>query len=296
MSKFFSPPYLLPGTDGIEMSPWKLFWNGDSVPLEQIVEGWVTGTDLRLTRAVSIDGAQVRADCGLAPDTPLDIVVSWFGNTAKMRRRVFVRRIVDRHNEIEAVLSGAELGGTAAVTTSLVLGADVPAAPAGAPHLRGSILVRDTVRVMLEGEGSMFPMAVVDFAPRPYENRSSWHVETSTDIDADFSAVFQVLVNEQDVELVKAIEADKPNRRQEALLDELTSGVMQTVLELAYAVKSQGMLGGGFEEGTVGQVLQGLVEQTGGRDIGDLSEPSQLSRRRTVFQAMARTMAAGRVF
>src|SRR5699024_8316696 len=126
--------------------------------------------------------------------------------------------------------------------------------------------------------------------------RASWHVETSTDLDADFSAMFQVLINEQDTELVAAIESDKPNQRQQALLDELSSGVMQTVLEVAYAMKSEGTLDGGFPDGTVGDVLARLVDQTGDVDLGDLSEIAESSRRRTVFQAMARKMSAGRMF
>lgn len=143
----------------------------------------------------------------------------------------------------------------------------------------------------------MFPMSVIDFAKRTYDSRASWFVETSTDLEANFSSVFQVMINEQDKALIKAIEAEKANREQQALLDELSSGVMQVVLELAYALKSTGELDSpDHGDGSVGQVLHGLVDQTGDLDLGDLRDPSQIARRQSRFQALARGIAAGRVF
>ena len=295
MREKLHPPYLLPAEEWIEATDWKISWRGDSLDLMPVIEDW-GGEDLRLTRAVAIDAAAIRQDCGLPEDAPLELVVTSFSNTTKMRRRVFRRRVEGRHNDIEAVLRGSEIGGTVTVFTRLVLGVDLPDGPPGTPRLCGSILAADSTRILVEGDGSMFPMAVIDFATRPYDARASWHVETSTDLDADFSAMFQVLINEQDTELVAAIESDKPNQRQQALLDELSSGVMQTVLEVAYAMKSEGTLDGGFPDGTVGDVLARLVDQTGDVDLGDLSEIAESSRRRTVFQAMARKMSAGRMF
>ncbi len=143
----------------------------------------------------------------------------------------------------------------------------------------------------------MFPMAVVDFRTRTYDDRSSWFVETSTDLGANFSAEFQVFINERDKALIKAIEADNPTREQQALIDELSSGVMQVVLELAYALKNNGELGPEeYGDGSVGQVLCGLIEQTGNLDVGDMYDPSQIGLRQSRFQAMARRIAAGRIF
>lgn len=143
----------------------------------------------------------------------------------------------------------------------------------------------------------MFPMAVIDFDKRLYDSRASWHVELSTAMDANFSSKFQVLVNEQDKALIKAIEADKPTKEQQSLLDQLSSGVMEVVLELAYAMKAQGELGAGdFEDGSVGSVLSGLVEQTGDIDVTHMTDPSQIGRRRSLFQGLARGLSVGRMF
>src|SRR5699024_722411 len=206
MRERLHPPYLLPGEDRIEATDGRISWRGESLELMPVLEDW-GGEDLRLTRALSIDVDAIRQDCGLPQDAPLELVVTSFGNTTKMRRCVFRRRVDGRHNDIEAVLRGGEIGGTVTVSTRLVLGADLPDAPPWTPRLCGSILAAYSTRIMVEGDGSMFPMAVIDFATRPYDSHASWHVETSTDMDADFSAMFQVLINDQDTELVTAIEA-----------------------------------------------------------------------------------------
>lgn len=143
----------------------------------------------------------------------------------------------------------------------------------------------------------MFPMAVVDFDTRAYDSRASWYVETSTAVDANFSATFQVLINEKDKALIKAIEAPKPTREQTALIDEFSAGVMATVIEFAYALKASGDLDqAAGAEGSVGDVLGGLVQQTGDLDLGRLSDPSEVARRRSLFQGMARGLAVGRTF
>lgn len=297
MAKDFTPPYLTPGVDVVDMQPWTLVDKGESVPLMSPVEDWVTGTDLPISRGVVVDTVLLREQCRLPEACSLGLVVSWRSDATKIQRHVFTRRVTEARNEIQVTLSGNEIGGTVQITTAVVLLEDVPHSALGAPHHRGSILVQDTVGVTLEGEGSMFPMAVIDFRQRAYDERASWFVETSTDLDANFSSTYQVMINELDKALIKAIEAEKPTREQQVLLDDLSSGVMQVVLELAYALRATGDLGSGpYGDGSVGQVLTGLVEQTGSADLIDMRDPSLIARRQATFQGMARGLAAGRAF
>ncbi|MCV7086975.1 hypothetical protein [Mycolicibacter hiberniae] len=297
MANEFTPPYLTPADEVVEMHPWMHLDRGGSVPLISPVDGWVTGTDIALSRGVVVDLAALRDQCRLPASIPLALVVSWRSDASKIQRHLFTRRLDRSRNDIQVTLPGSEIGGTIQITTAITLHEDVEAPLAGAPHIRGAVLVRDRVSVTLEGEGSMFPMAVVDFRTRTYDDRSSWFVETSTDLGANFSAEFQVFINERDKALIKAIEADNPTREQQALIDELSSGVMQVVLELAYALKNNGELGPEEHgDGSVGQVLCGLIEQTGNLDLGDMYDPSQIGWRQSRFQAMARRIAAGRIF
>lgn len=279
------------------MHPWMLVDRGQSIPLVSPVEDWVTGTDLSLSRGVLVDLTALRDQCRLPPDTPVTLVVSWRSDASKIQRQLFTRPLDGSRNEIQVTLPGAEIGGTVHISTTVALLEDIVEPAAGAPHMRGAILSRDRVSVTLEGEGSMFPMAVVDFTTRTYDDRASWFVETSTDLSANFSSEFQVFINERDKTLIKAIEAENATREQQALLDELSSAVMQVVLELAYALKANGDLGPEeYGDGSVGQVLRGLIEQTGDLDLGDMYDPSQIAWRQSRFQAMARRIAAGRIF
>lgn len=297
MAREFTPPYLTPSDEVVDMQPWSFLQHGESVPLVSPVEGWVTGTDLSLSRGIVVDLQSLRQECRLPDGCGLELVVSWRSDASKIQRCVYKRLLDSSRNEVQVTLSGREIGGTVRISTTLVLAEDLADPAPGSPHRRGSILVRDVYSVTLEGEGSMFPMAVVDFASRPYADLASWFVETSTDLEANFSSVFQVMINEHDKALIKAIEADKPTREQQALIDDLSSGVMQVVLELAYALKADGELKADeYGESTVGQVLFGLIEQTGDVDLGDLGDSSQIARRQSLFQAMARGIAVGRVF
>ncbi|MGB3286384.1 hypothetical protein [Mycolicibacter algericus] len=297
MASRFSPPYLVPAEDVVEMQPWLLLDGGESNPLTSPVDYWVSGTDLELSRGLVADLTQLREQCRLSADTPLGLTVSWRSDASKIQRCLMSRPLEESRNEIQVTLPGRQIGGTVQISTTIVLLTDVEVPAVGAPHRRGSVLARDVVSVTLEGEGSMFPMAVVDFTRRTYDDDASWFVETSTDPGANFSSAFQVMINERDAALIKAIEAEKPTREQQALIDELGSGVMQVVLELAYALKANGELDrDAYGDGSVGQVLQGLIEQTGNLDLGDISDASQIARRQSQFQALARRIAAGRVF
>lgn len=297
MAGEFTPPYLTPADDAVEMYPWRFLDRGESLPLVSPIDDWATGTDLILSRGVIVDAVSIRDQCRLPVDTRLALVVSWRSDASKIQCHLLTRRLEESRNDVEVTLPGNRIGGTVDISTAIIVLDDVAEPIPGAPRHRGAILAQDRVSITLEGEGSMFPMAVIDFARRTYDDRASWFVETSTDLSANFSSTFQVLINEQDRALIKAIEAEKPTREQQALLDELSAGVMQVVLELAYTLKSAGELRPEeYGDGSVGQVLHGLVEQTGDFELGESSDPSQIARIHSQFQAMARGIAAGRVF
>ncbi|MDO5731319.1 hypothetical protein [Corynebacterium sphenisci] len=291
-------PYLVPDPEALEMTEWQLIKGEDTEPLGAYVPDWTTGNDIQLSRSAQVDPERVREECRLPADARLGLAVSWMGNSSKIRQRVSLIRCTGERAWIRVRLPGDRLGGTVEVATSLVLLDDVASPEVGAPHRAGSILVRDVVTIALEGDGSMFPMAVADFRGQPFPDDASWFVRTSTNPDANFSGTFQVLVNEMDTALVAAIEAEKPNREQAALLDQMSSAVIETVLDLAYQMRARGDLDGTpREEGSVGDVLEALIGQTcGGGTFDELYEYGNNARRRAVFQGMARRLGAGRMF
>lgn len=291
-------PYLTPPAETVEMLPWFRADAEEQRPLEPLLPDWTPGADIRLTRVVGIDLHAVRKAARLDNGVTLGLVVSWISNSTKIRRRCFLKENPDSRQVIEVLLPGDEIGGTLELDTSLVV-IEYPGVPIpGVAHLPGSILLRDSQKIILEGDGSSFPMAVVDFNHTRYNPSASWHLETTTNIDANFSATFQVLINSKDEKLVKSIEADRPTKEQAVLLQGLSSGVMEVLLDLAYALDHDGTLNSVApqEDGTVGSVLQGLIIHTGSVDLGDFSDPGNSSFRKSQLQGMARDIAAGRVF
>lgn len=298
MIKDFSAPYLTPPAETVEMLPWHRTYGDEQCQLGPLLTDWTPGSDIRLSRVVGIDLDEVRETAGLHDDVTLGLVVSWVSNSTKIRRRCFLKGNPEERQAVEIVLPGDEIGGTLELDTSLVV-LDAPGEPVvGVAHRPGSILLRDSQKIILEGDGSSFPMAVVDFNHTRYNPSASWHLETTTDIDANFSATFQVLINQRDEKLVKSIEADRPTKEQTILLQELSAGVIEVLLDLAYALEYQGTLNitASQGDGSVGSVLQGLINQTGYIDLGDFSDPGNTSYRRSQLQGMARDIAAGRVF
>lgn len=298
MIKDLSAPYLTPPAEAVDMLPWHRTYGDEQRPLEPLLSDWTPGSDIRLSRVIGIDLDEVLGTTGLHDDATLGIVVSWVSSSTKIRRRCYLKRNPEENQPVEIVLPGDEIGGTLELDTSLVV-LDAPGEPVpGVAHWPGSILLRDSQKIILEGDGSSFPMAVVDFNHTRYNPSASWHLETTTDIDANFSATFQVLINERDEKLVKSIETDRPTKEQTILLQELSAGVMEVLLDLAYALEHQGTLNmtAPQEDGSVGSVLQGLINQTGNIDLGDFSDPGNSSYRRSQLQGMARDIAAGRMF
>lgn len=297
MIRNISAPYVLPREECVEMSPWSVQWNGSVAPLGSVLDGWASGDDVTISRIVRLDLDEIRMECGISADATLGLSVSWISDSTKIRQRIYLNRSLSNRNEIEVVLPGDRIGGTVEISTSLIVVASPVMKEKWIAQLPGSILAKDVNKVTLEGEGSMFPMAVVDFDGRVYDSSASWFVETSTDLEANFSATFQVMVNEKDKALVRAIEESKPSKDQICILDNMQSGVMQVVLELAYTLKHRGdLLDFEYGDGTVGETLWNLIEQTGNRNLDDMTDPSQIATRSAVFQGMARDLSAGRVF
>lgn len=295
----FSPldtPYLTPSPAALHAQEWSIE-NGDSLePLESSIPHWSQGTDIYVTRSIEIDRPEIIRTTGLPDAAVLGIAVSWFSDSTKFRRSVYRAPIGVEPVHIRARLSGDEISSTIKLRTSLILMNSLSFTPAWVASKPGSMLLREEVPISVEGDGSVFPMAVVDFTSTAYPNNASWYLVTSTQLEARFSSTFQVMINQRDEKLVKAIEATKPDREQTALLENLEHGVIATLLELAYFLRSEDSLDlEGHEDGSVGAVLAEFVVDSGDAAWDSESGSSRVSHRRAYFDSLARDIGAGRI-
>ncbi|WP_304348806.1 hypothetical protein [Corynebacterium frankenforstense] len=297
MIKEFYAPYLLPDSEDVHFGDWMLADREDPTPLPAAMPDWVAGTDIAVERTISVDLNAVREDCGLSDDVVLNLSLTWIGRSSKIRRTLLTTEARDGEMTVSCTLPGEELGGIVDIATRLVV-VDPGASPQpGVADMPGATLIKDVVSIALESDGSMFPVAVVNFVATTYPDQASWHLKTSTDLDANFGATYQVLINEADKKLVKAIESSNPTREEQVILDEMYSGVIEVVLEIALALRERGELeDGGYGEDTVGAVLTGLLRKLGDPDYLDFTDPRNFGLKRSRLQAAARSLSVGRIF
>ncbi|MFE5878653.1 hypothetical protein ACFQ6H_25615 [Rhodococcus sp. NPDC056506] len=287
--------YVLPHADHVNFGHWQNL-DGNEAPLGDEYPDWGGGTDIHLSRTLRVDETAIRAELRLTDEVPLRITTSWIASTSKIRRCVGHAEVAGGVETISVVLSGNELGGIVTLRTTLSIGAN-PTAPAGFPRLPGSVLALDEHRFILEGQSSTFPIGVIDFRTTPFDDNASWHLTTSTQLEASFTGRFRLEINDRDKALVGAIEATKPNNAQKALLDELMSGVGGLLVELAGLADAEGTLSSDiFDEDSIGGVLQDLLKRSAFVDPGAGDGPDSLAHRLAAVQGAVRRLGFGRAF
>lgn len=289
-------PFLTPEPTTITAEAWHYVMGDERHRLPKQFDNWTQGTPLRLTRNIEIDRNTIIEQTGLPENAELAIVVSWFSDATKIRRRVFRAPIHDHPLNVVANLNGDEISAGIELRTSLIVNRDVADCAPWVANRVGSVLLDERFRFTLDRAASGFPMAVVDFSVTHLPAAASWHLESSTVLDSRFSSSFQVLINEKDKALIAALEADKPNKVQSLLLDNLISEVLAETLRIAYALRCSGELElEGHEYGSVGEVLANLVKRTGDVPVDISSEAGRLPLIRTQFEALVRELGVGRL-
>lgn len=297
MFKPIQAPYLTPDSSVVAAEDWHLLRSSERVRLPEFLDDWTPGASLQLSRNIEVDRGRLLEQAHLPRDAELAVAVSWISGSSKIRRRVFRAAVGEEPLNVMPTLNGDEIGGKVTVRTSIILNSPLEGENFWIAHEVGSVLLSEEVSVSLDRSESGFPMAVIDFAASPYPAGASWHLETTTVLESRFTSGFQVLINDRDKKLVKAMEASNPSKEQRVLLDDLMAGVMTQTLMLAYALRRAGELDlEGHEFGSVGEVLANLIKRTNDLPIDVSADPSRWSLMRTQFEDMVRTLGIGRVF
>lgn len=286
-------PYLLPSEPSFEFAPWQRVVDSEPEALPGMIAGWAPGTPVALTRSLTVDLAEFLRTAGLPEDTELWINVSWIGSNSRIRERLRRQILVEGINVLDVSLPDERIGGTVTVRTTICLAHDLDVV-AGVASRPGSVLASDEESIILEGDSSTFPTAVVDFASVARHPKASWNLVVSDDVDASFGGRFLLEINEQDKKLVSAIEAEKPKGEQKVLIDSMMTGVGELLLELALRLRKSGRLQHGiYEEGSVGAVLNGLLERADFETTPDLDDPVGIAGLRSTLQGAAQSLGFG---
>jgi hypothetical protein len=215
-----SLPFRQADPNRVHCEPWQVHAGAVMGPLPSVLPHWDYGVDLSLVRNVSVAGAALRSDCRLPPEAQLHAVAVWRSTGSTVRGRGPSVPIAGAAESMEFALSaevpGKLLAEDVVISTQIVLVQAFKASDVLAARYPGSILWQDSVRVVVEGSGSRFPVEVVDFATvtwAPY--RAAWFLAwNSKDLDQPFLRNVRLFVNEGHRSVVEAAQATAPTAEQ----------------------------------------------------------------------------------
>lgn len=283
-------PYLLPDVTGVVLGAWERYDGEDWSPLGDQVDGWDPETDLVLRRSAEADWVKLKEQAGLESEFPVAVTTSWTASTSQMRALIATKQVPSFGRvTVQGVIPGRRASGVLELTTTVAIVTDWPDAPAGFARRAGSVFLTQTRRVTLEGSGSLFPVAIIDFTHTGFHPDASWHLTSPHDLSAPFMGTFLLYINERDTELVKAITASRPGAAQRVLVQEVHHQVAMTMLELAIeAEQHDGLLDSDWPAESAGDVLKSLRIAAGGQPPVDTAD------RRTWLAGISRRTANGR--
>lgn len=227
-----------------------------------------------MRRPVQIDLDRARAEAGLSPDADLTLAVVWSSTGANLRataERVGLKGPGTRQVDLDARLSGADLGGTLLLDTALVLAKGGVGDRPTAPRRRGSVLWTDRRSLRLQGDAPQFPMAIIDFAKTSFPDHAAWHLQISGDLQAATMGSMLLLVNEQNNLTATAFKnASKPRPVDRVVLSAVYADAARIMIE--HALRNEDYTDDTpFPEDTLGATLTALFRQLfPGQTVNDL--------------------------
>jgi hypothetical protein len=290
-------PYFVPPSSALLPIRWQIAAGDAWIDLPEWIEGWDADTNLVMRTIVEIDLTVLRAEAELEANAALTLNVSWSSSTSRMTGTVFTSELAAAVTDVHVELPAERIGGMISLLTTVSLRTDNPSASPGIARFAGSVFLRQETRVALEGDGAMFPVAVVDFAATPFDANSSWKLEATDDLSAPFLGAFQLLVNTRDEELVKAITSNATEGRNDLLVDELEARVAALLVELAFDARDELDLNSSWAQDSVGEVLAHFLSEARRLGLADgLLQDGNSAEFRSKLDGVVRSLGMGRAF
>lgn len=231
-------PYRRPPADVVTTGPWLRVVGAGVEKLPDELVDWDYDTLLVLRRQLCIDGTRVRESCGLPPDSQVRVAVVWSSTSSGLRGRAWSADVPEQDGfelDLTFELAGDELGGRLHLETILTLGSlGLDELPAAAPRRAGSVLWREVHPVSLQGDNSMFPIALADFEPLPYPTGAAWHLELGQNLEAQALGSILLLANERRELVAAALEAaGDPSDADRRVLSTIRTDIIRSLVERA---------------------------------------------------------------
>jgi hypothetical protein len=239
---------------------------GNVEKLPDELSDWDYDTTLALRRQLRIDGLRARRSCGLPPDAQVRVSVVWSSTSSGLRGRAQSATVPAQDGvelEIAFELAGGELGGRLGLETVLTLGTlGLDKISAAAPTRVGSVLWREVHPVSLQGDKTLFPVAIADFEPLPYPTGAAWHLELGQNLEAQALGSILLLANERREIVAAALEgAGDPNDADRRVLSAIRTDIIRSLVERALVDEDFGTETD-YPLGSIGALLAAVLRMT----------------------------------
>ena len=215
-------PFLTPSFEMVQCQSWQMVEPSNN-DLPYVLPEWDSATDIQVKRSIKVDLKNIWKSCELTLDDSIALVAEWASDGTSLRATSEKKLYLVGHQEgceIELLIPGSELGQSITLSTRLVFFPGVIEKSSKlSPRIPGSILWQDEHKVLLEGEGSRFPMETINFEKlNGVPLNSSWHLSWMPyEPELQLSANARLYLNNNSDEVIKSLTDSKPSEKKLAI-------------------------------------------------------------------------------
>ena len=246
---------------GVDLGLWHLEGpDEDLVRLSGEIPGWDYTYPIKLRRSLALDATAIREETRLPKGVPLQLTVVINSPPAKYRACVLAEDLTDPRCtiQLEVTVESFRLSGYFFIETSILLGKSISPRSFRA-HLKGSRLYEETVRVLLEGTASRFPVQLANFQDtfaRLMAPKARWYLSWSlSDLHLPMMQAVSLILNSSNEAFVTAA-----GSAEIGVLDSLSIDITRQLLERTLDEEEFLEDAGAFEDGSIGDAVFLLMQ------------------------------------
>lgn len=263
MSRLKKLPYLLPKPDRVKIIKWNLITADGLQPVDALFPDWDAALSVHVSAAVEIDVSSVLEDCHLPLDSVLRLSLTWHSDGTGLRGRgTYIDlnpHLTGQTLNLEVQINGAVLAKSVTISVILVLIESGTGSELLAPKLPGSLLWYSEKTILLEGEGTRFPMEVIDFADSAWlPENAAWFLDWDPDdFDQPVLGAVRLYINLRHERVKQAVSG--LNKLDRAIREAIRFDVARVMIAAALNNEEFMSQPDTYPDGTIGAALRRLL-------------------------------------
>lgn len=257
-------PYRTPKPERIVFGQWSIHSDDGPHPLPAFLPHWDPAITIQALVSVQIDCQGIALDCGLDADARLRLAAIWHSTGTVLSGP---GDVIDldvqsplEHHVLQVQVDGTRAAQMVNLNAQLLLLHPGHAPQPFAPVQPGNILAAHMQSIRLEGEGSRFPVQVVDFRHTAYATTAGWALYwDEEDLHRTFLGSVRLNINAQHLHLVQAVSQRRPES--EGVREAIRFDVARTLIRGALRNDEFVTKPDSFSPDSVGAAIRELIER-----------------------------------